>query len=733
MTDDTPLARLALKAGIQPGYRDALGDTHVITDETKVALLRAMNIAADSADAIEATLHRVDREPWLRMVDPVMLIRAKRGARAEVSVTLPVDRAQAGINWVLHLDNGRRRRGTIRFGDLPVRDARQVDNRLIERRMLTLPFPPTIGRHRLDLRLESGERASLPLIVAPRQCHVPETGGKAPRLWGLTLQLYGLRSRQNWGIGDFKDLEHMAGSMASLGAAAVGLNPLHALFPNWPNHRSPYSPSHRQFLATHYLSIEAMEDFAECDEARRMMATSDAQQRLDAARQSALVDYGQVLSLKHPIFEQLYRSFRERHLAQADDARAQDFRAFQTSRGEALYRFALFEALSETFRGESWRQWPVPYRDPNTPETRAFAEQHRERIEFHEYLQWQADHQASGAQEAALSAGMTLGLYHDLALAPDGNGAEIWANQGLFACGATLGAPPDLWNQLGQNWGLPPYIPEALRHDAYSQWSHVIRAIMSHGGAIRVDHAIGLERMFWIPEGAGPADGGYVRYPVDELFGVLALESARQKSVVVGEDLGTLPDGFHDRMKAAAMLSYRLLYFEQDKRGEFIAPRRYPPLAAVAVTTHDLATLPGYWQGHDIEVRAALNQFPSADIKATSVKLRERDRRALIRALVREGLLPRDTASNGPLTDDILDAIYRFIARTPSMLMLLGIEDAAGETEQANLPGTVDQHPNWQRKLSLSVEGLKASGRLQALARAIVEERGAGGEQESGP
>lgn len=740
MNDDTPLARLALMAGIQPGYRDALGDKHVVSDETKVALLRAMQIPADSPDAIDDTLLRLDTEPWQRMTDAMLLVHARRGARATTTVTLPADRAQAEMTWVLELESGKRRKGRIRFGDLPLSDARQLDGKSIERRSFVLPFALAIGRHRLDLRLESGEQASLPVIVAPRQCHLPALGKGDPRLWGLTLQLYGLRSSQNWGIGDFADLEHMAHIMGSMGAAAIGLNPLHALFPQWPNHRSPYSPSHRQFLATHYLAVEAMEDFAECDAARQMMADEETQRRLEAARRSELVDYAQVAALKRPIFVALYHSFCERHLGHADDSRARNFRAFQASKGDALHRFALFEALSETFDGKPWRQWPMPYRDPNSSETRAFAEQHRERIEFHQYLQWQADCQVNAAQDAALAAGMTLGLYHDLALAPDSSGGEIWANQELFAHGATLGAPPDPWNPLGQNWGLPPYVPQAMRADAYRQWADVIRALMSRGGALRIDHAIGLERMFWIPAGAGPADGGYVRYPVDELFGVLALESLRQQSLVVGEDLGTLPDGFHGRMKDAAVLSYRLLYFAQDKRGEFVPPRRYPPLAAVAVTTHDLATLPGYWKGHDLDVRSALHQFPSEAMKQESIKARERDRRTLARALVREGLLPAGTSSNTPLTEEMLTAIYRFIARTPSLLMLLSVEDAIGEEEQVNLPGTVDQHPNWQRKLSSSVEDLKASGRLQGLVRAIVEERkrgsgraGGTGGREGGP
>jgi 4-alpha-glucanotransferase len=455
--------------------------------------------------------------------------------------------------------------------------------------------------------------------------------------------------------------------------------------------------------------------------------------QLETARRTSLVDYPTAMALKRPVLELVYRSFRERHLAHEDDERAQAFRAFQRKWALSLRQFAMFRALSDQYPHDNWRRWPEPYRDPKSPEVARFAEENIERVEFHEYLQWQAERQVEAACEQARKAGMTLGLYHDLALAPDSSGAEAWANPDLFAKGATLGAPPDLWNQLGQNWGLPPYVPLALRTDAFSQLAGVIRAIMARGGALRIDHAIGLERMFWIPEGMGPADGGYVRYPVDEMFAVIALESVREKSLIICEDLGTLPEGFHKRMQAAAMLSYRLLYFEQDKRGEFITPRRYSPFATVAVTTHDLATLRGYWEARDLQVREALAQFPSDDVKNASFKQREKDRRALVRALKREGLLPQSVPDETALNEEIMTAVYRFIARTPSLLMLLSLEDVAGETDQANLPGTVDDHPNWKRKLSLTLEDMPCDERLHALVKAIAAERGSPRDRDDKP
>jgi 4-alpha-glucanotransferase len=297
-------------------------------------------------------------------------------------------------------------------------------------------------------------------------------------------------------------------------------------------------------------------------------------------------------------------------------------------------------------------------------------------------------------------------------------------NQRLLAHGATLGAPPDDWNLKGQNWGLPPYNPLALREAAFRPFIEVVRANLGHGGALRIDHVMGLERLFWIPPGFGPADGGYVRYPVDALFGILALESRRQKSLVIGEDLGTVSEGFRRRMRRAAVLSYRLLYFSRDGRGRYLAPRAYPRAAAVAANTHDVATLAGFWRGRDLDVRTALDLFPSEDAKRAAYEQRAADRRALLRALEREGLLTTAATPEGELSFETVRAIFRFLARTPCRLLLVDLADALGEVEQINVPGTVDEHPNWRRRLTVDIERLARDPRVIALAAAIREERG---------
>ncbi len=726
------LARLAALAGVMPSYRDAWGNERTVPDSTQRALLAAMGLPADEPEQVEARIREIEEAPYRRALEPVRVAKRTRGARIRIPIALPARRAAAPIEWRLETESGAARDGRLEFTELPLIDRRAVDGETVERRAFTVPFSLGLGYHRFRLFLREaapGEGATLPLIVVPPRCHLPRRAGEHAPMWGMALQLYGLRSARDWGIGDFTDLASMVRRGARLGASAIGLNPLHALFPGNPLHISPYSPSHRQFLATFYIDVEAVPDLAECDEAQSLIQHPEFRASLDESRAAPLVDYQRVSAAKRPLLELLYRSFRQNHLGAAEGAapseRGAAFRRFQRLKGRSLEQLAAFQAISEHLGQDgAWPQWPAAYRDPGSPEVAEFAASHRHRVEFFQYLQWQADLQLAAASRAATDSGMTVGLYHDLALAPDANGAEAWAHQSLLAQGVRLGAPPDEWNQRGQDWGLPPYNPLALRGVAYRPFTAVIRANMNHAGALRMDHVMGLERMYWIPQGAGPRDGGYVRYPVDDLIGVLALESRRQRCLVIGEDLGTLPESFQARMRASAMLSYRLLYFGQDEAGAFLAPRRYPAPAAVAVGTHDLATLAGFWRGRDLEVRSELGLYPSQAARSAAFERRARERRELIRALKREGLLsPGFPQDAGELSFDLVMAVYRFLARTPARLLLLSPEDVFGEENQINMPGTVSEHPNWRRRMLLELERLERDPRMVAIAAAIGEER----------
>jgi len=397
-------------------------------------------------------------------------------------------------------------------------------------------------------------------------------------------------------------------------------------------------------------------------------------------------------------------------------------------------RHALFEALQEHFFRDDksiygWQAWPAAFRDPGSAEVDRFAATHRERVEYYQYLQWQAALQLRGFAQRLRDRGAAIGFYADLAVSIDRSGAEAWANQHTYAVAASVGAPPDEFNQRGQDWGLPPLVPQRLRDARYAPFIATLRANMRCAGALRIDHVMGLMRLFWIPVGAQPAHGAYVQYPLDELRGILALESQRHRCLVVGEDLGTVPEELRGALSQAGVVSTRLLIFEHQPSGEFKAPEAYPAQAIVAVSTHDLPTLAGWWEGRDLDWRTELGLFPDEAMRTQQIAAREKDRRLLLQALEREALLPPgaggDPASLPAMTDSLALAVHAFIARTPAQLMLVQPEDVIGVREQANLPATVDSHPNWRRKLPLTVESWPAADQFVEFARMLQRSRGA--------
>jgi 4-alpha-glucanotransferase len=717
------LDALAARAGIEPYYHDIWGGRHALSPETKRIFLDAMGLSAASEEEAAQSLAAFATTPWRRALEPVTVLRA---GSPEWAADIVCDAARAGAaTWRIVMEDGTRQEGTVSLADLPVAETQRIDGRPLERRRLALPASLPLGYHRIEIAgdaLPGGSDIAM-LIVAPPHAYLPETLQHPPGIWGVNLQLYGLQGRESWGIGDFGDLAGFAAAAGSAGTGALGLNPLHALFPGNPAHASPYSPSSRCFLNPLYIDIAAVPDLAECPEARDQLESAAFRASLAALRAAPLVDYVAVAAAKAPMLERLYEAFRANHIERGT-ARAEAFRRFQRESGIALERHTTFEALAEQFRAGKaghlpWRQWPAPYRDPNAPETVAFARDHAERVTFHEYLQWEADRQLGAAASACRQGGMSVGLYRDLALGIDGDGAEAWAEQALVAEGISTGAPPDPFNLKGQSWGLPPFAPHALRDAAYRPFIAGLRANMRHAGALRIDHVMGFARLFWIPGGALPAEGGYVRYPLDEMLAVTALESQRARCAVIGQDLGTVPEGLRERLSAERVLSMRLLYFERDDDGRFRGAETYPERAHVAIGTHDLPTFPAYWREDDIALRAALNLLPSPDSEAMLRQDRARMRAALLSHLRRLGLLPPAENPAGDRSIDmaaLVDAAYRFLATAPSPLLMVQPEDVLGVLEQINLPGTVDEHPNWRRKLPMPWQDIVANRRWRDFA-----------------
>ncbi len=719
------LARLAAAYCILPEYHDIWGTQHRVADATIVALLAAMGV--DAADDAKAD----------------MALRAHDAALDERGIAPLVVFRENVRPWTLRCRLPRALEGTPLAVRVIREDGAELDNARLANAQadsssadggrcigveLTLSASLPFGYHRIELSAGGTIFARTTCAVAPAASYVPVPPNEG-RTWGATVQLYGVRSERNWGIGDFTDLATLSEQWGARGAGIVGVNPLHALFPDQPWHASPYSPSSRMFRNMLYLDVEAIAEFRECAEARALVASSTFQATLAKLREALLVDYAGVAQAKRTVLEMLYRHFRTHHL---EDVRADAFRAYLAAGGDALRRHALFEVLQEHFHGAQpevwgWPAWPPHYRDPASTAVARFAAEHAERIEYFAYLQWQAELQLAAAADRARAASLSIGIYTDLAVSIDRGGAEAWANQNIYAMGASVGAPPDAFNMRGQDWGLPPLVPARLADAGYAPFLATLRATMRHAGALRIDHVMGLARLFWVPAASNPADGAYVQYPFDDLLGLLALESHRHRCVVIGEDLGTVPDYVRAALQANAILSYRVLIFERDAAGEFKAPAAYPPEALATTGTHDLPTLAGWWSGADIDLRAA-NGFIATDAdRDAQVRERTSDRIRMLAALQRAGLLMSPAATHAQavpsMEPELARAIQSFLAATPSRLQVIQLEDVVGVQDQANLPGTTDAYPNWRRKLPLPLERWPLDLRFDTLARTLAVER----------
>jgi 4-alpha-glucanotransferase len=578
----------------------------------------------------------------------------------------------------------------------------------------------TLGALGIPAATDAEVAQSLALLEHPR-CHLPawlEEG----RGWGITCQLYGLRSDRNLGIGDFEDLAQLAELAAKAGADFIGINPLHALFLADPSRYSPYSPSSRRFLNPLYIAVDRFESWTPPDPAI-----------VDAVRGAELVDYDKVTRVKLAAFEAEYAAFRLHHLGtEAEHDLA--FAVFLRNGGAPLEDFALFEALSESFAGQGsacgWHGWPEEYRDKHSDAVQSFKEANEERILFHAWLQWVAQEQLAAAQTRALAAGMRIGLYLDLAVGVAGDGADTWSQPDAVLRGVRIGSPPDAFNANGQDWGLAPLSPRALSTDEGRVFGEILGSALAASGALRIDHVMALARLYLIADGLNSADGAYVQYPFRQMLAATARASQETSAIVIGEDLGTVPPNFRETMRKAGLLGYRVLFFEREWDGRFRLPQNYERDALACMTTHDLPTLRGWWSGSDLDDREAIAMDDPSSLTAHRIQ-RSADRQLMLAALTETGLLPgslsglapEEPVPPGDLAQDTAIALTRFLARTPCRLVAIQLEDLTGMRDRANLPGTVYEHPNWRRKLAVTLGQLQSASDFKAITQAMAEER----------
>ena len=745
-TEQTLLAKLAERAGIVNDYHDIAGTLHLTSDDTRRAILTAMGFTVDSPTALTKALQEWDEAPWQRPCDPVRILRdGETGPPLSCYLALEEGKeASVTVDWEIRDEANVVVQEGWAGPELSVVEVRFLNGRRHVRVEIPAPCGLSLGYYKLTIRAEGlveGLMATMRVIVAPHQCYVPPWLETNQRLWGLGLQLYSLSSDRNWGCGDFTDLGRIvewAGK--GLGAGVIGLNPLHALRNTAPYHISPYAPNSRLYLNELYIDLDRLPEFHESEEAQRQLLAPEFQSKLRALRESRQVDYNAIATAKRAMLDMAYNKFlteaysgEEPNLKPTTE-RARRLEQFIQSESTPLELYATFQTLEEEYRltqskSVTWHDWPKQFLTPGQP-VREYAERHRKRIHFFQYIQWVTSEQLHEIRRTAEQLGMPIGLYQDLALGADRNGAEAWTYQSVLALEADCGCPPDAFAPEGQNWGLPPMNPHALRASGYELMIQLLRNNFRSGGAIRLDHVMAFFRLFWIPRGRTASEGTYVQYPFEDLLAILALESVRSKTLVIGEDLGTVPDWIREQLARARVLSYRVFYFERAADGAMKSPGDYPTQSLAVATTHDLPTLTGFWSGEDLQVRARLSAFTDGAAHHRAWEERQRDKAGILHALKRESLLPNgvteDLATAPVMTADLCQAIHSYLARTPSCIVLANLEDALGELSQTNLPGTVDSHPNWTRKYAVRVDDILCDKRLQQLGAVLRSTRSLG-------
>ncbi len=704
------LDRAASEYGIDPGYWDIWGKYHATSVQAKQAILGALGVPAGNAEQLRDALAARARREWERLLPPALVVSER--APGELPVSVPTELLGERAIGTLRTEDGATTSFELKLAEVPQSASLEMDNRTYVRCLLPLPPGLPLGYHEISLSV-GPLRGTTRYIVTPDRAWTHPQLGRGGRSAGIAVSLYGVRSTRNWGCGDFRDLMDVVDWVArELHASFVGVNPLHAIHNRRPFNTSPYLPNCIYYQNFIYLDIESMEDFASCPRAQRRRERSDIRAEIDSLRASPAVEYERVAALKLGFLKLLFITFlRERRQG---TSRAREFEAFVAAEGELLDDFATYCALDESLHQRNpelwvWPDWPEEYRDPRSAATRAFRQKHWRRVLFYKYVQWQIDGQLRRVQQRARAHRMSLGLYHDLALATDRFGSDLWAHRPFYSSGCRVGAPPDDFSPGGQDWGFPPPHSEHHRENGYRLFAESIRRNCRHGGALRIDHVMRLFRLYWIPDGVSAAEGAYVREQSHDYLRLLALESVRNRVVFVGEDLGTVEPEVRRTLASFGILSYRLFYFEQTPAGEFRGHEEYPLQALVSSTTHDLPTLAGFWIGADIEARrraGILDEAGERNQRAT----RAAEKQKILNLLFQEELLPahlpRAAESYPELTGDLHNAVIGFLARTPSQLLAINEEDLTKEMDQQNLPGTTWQYPNWGRKMRFTVEQL---------------------------
>lgn len=716
--DAHTLDRLARAAGIAPEWWSMWGDARRVGDDTKRAILAAMHLPAGTIGEARDSLDRLIGETSGR---PLPLAHTLfEGRPCELPLGPGPSHGGRSFDLSVETEDGGRRSVRVHPGDGRTERFTAADGRTVLRRWVHLPDLP-VGRHRVRL---GDTDTTTALTMAPATCHLPDDLVAGARRFGVASHLYALRRDGDQGLGDFTTLAKAGELAGRAGAVTLGINPIHAMFPEDRDRASPYSPSDRRFLDPIYVDVTALPPALAAGIGAEAVRAAPEFARLAGISH---IDWRGVWAAKAPVLRAAFAALGDLEGRRPNDPLVRDFAEFRLRGGEGLRRFATFEAISMVTGATSASGFPADLADHEAAGVAAFAGRHERAATFSMFLQWLAARQMAEAARRARAAGLDLGFYRDLAVGCAPDGAEIWGAGADLMRRVSVGAPPDPLGPLGQVWSLPPPNPIEWAKKGFAPFAELVRANMAHAGALRIDHVLGLRRLFVVPDGVSGAEGAYVDMPIEDLVGQLTLESRRAGCVVVGEDLGTVPHGFRERMAQAQVLSYQVLWFEREGEG-FRAPEHYPASGAACVSTHDLPTLAGWWEASDIDEREALGLLASEDALLENAA-RVKERRILVGTLVRAGLLD-ETWSKAELPPtlpvDVAAAVHAFLSSARSMLALVQADDLAREPERLNLPGTDRERANWRRRLEPTVESLFSAPFARAILDGFADRRTGG-------
>ncbi|MDO6692387.1 4-alpha-glucanotransferase [Aliiglaciecola sp. 3_MG-2023] len=714
--------------GVETNYIDAWGNPEIISEQSKCKLLGAMGYQVDNEELLINQVEKEFQQVWMSPLNPVQVNR--ESDELFITVRLPIELVNDDfvINIECENNNFLEQKFVPIDGDLI--NATIIEDIEFQEYLIKINHTLPLGYHQLRLLADDGDQiASMRMIMAPTSCYHPQSILDGNKVWGLSVQLYCLRSRNNWGIGDFSDLAQLVESAAKNGAQFIGLNPIHALYPANPEACSPYGPSSRRWLNFIYLDVTAIDGYHTHD-VQSLVNDVEFQRSLDNARNVEYVDYEVVTRLKLQALDRVFAYQNSKFLSK-NTKQNKAFKTFVTQGGESLQMLATYDALQEHLASEGkpswgWPVFPKEYADFQSPAVSKFVKKHKNRIKFYLFLQWQAALQLEAANQVAKENNMSIGIYRDLAVGVSEGSAEIWGNKDLYCTQASVGAPPDVLGPLGQNWGLPPMDPEKLYEQQYQPIIDLFDSNMKSAGALRIDHVMALLRLWWVAKGDDAKEGGYVYYPVDDLLGILALESQRHRSLVIGEDLGTVPEEIRVKLAENGVYSYRVFFFEQAKDGGFYSPSDYPIQSMSTLTTHDMPTLSGYWHCYDLELGKELGLYPTEEILSGLYASRHNNKQQILDSLHGHHAIPEwidRKVDNLGMSKELNYDMQIHMATGSSALLSLQLEDWLQMNKPVNIPGTFKEYPNWKRKLNQDLEHIFSDPEMTLLAKKLTEAR----------